>query len=294
MKIEKIGYFLSVAKHLNFTKAAQECHIAQPAISRQMSSLEEELGFALFDRSSRKVRLTPAGQSFYTSMMRFVNDYDNGVEQLRHISEERMQMVVCTGALGISPLLSRTLGDLHIPFPTLHLELVHGCGMSAERWLLERQGEMVFSWGEFRQLPKAISMKNICTQGCAVLMSQEDPLAAASHLSCTMLRERSFILPAAQDEEFARHYRRLLEELKLSASGNLIAQDSDSLFFMIRAGMGMALVPQGIFDAEPQGMAVRPLDDAGAFGSWKVLYRREDTLRPLKHLLGILEEKYVD
>ena len=57
MKIEKIGYFLSVAKHLNFTKAAQECHIAQPAISRQMSSLEEELGFALFDRSSRKVRL---------------------------------------------------------------------------------------------------------------------------------------------------------------------------------------------------------------------------------------------
>ena len=50
MKIEKIGYFLSVAKHLNFTKAAQECHIAQPAISRQMSSLEEELGFALFDR----------------------------------------------------------------------------------------------------------------------------------------------------------------------------------------------------------------------------------------------------
>ena len=111
MKIEKIGYFLSVARHLNFTKAAQECHIAQPAISRQMSSLEEELGFALFDRSSRKVRLTPAGQSFYTSMMRFVNDYDNGVEQLRHISEERMQMVVCTGALGISPLLSRTLGD---------------------------------------------------------------------------------------------------------------------------------------------------------------------------------------
>ena len=94
-------------------------------------------------------------------MMRFVNDYDNGVEQLRHISEERMQMVVCTGALGISPLLSRTLGDLHIPFPTLHLELVHGCGMSAERWLLERQGEMVFSWGEFQQLPKEISMKNI-------------------------------------------------------------------------------------------------------------------------------------
>ena len=294
MKIEKIGYFLSVAKHLNFTKAAQECHIAQPAISRQMSSLEEELGFMLFDRSSRRVRLTPAGQSFYNSMTRFINDYDNSIEQLRHISDEHLQMVVCTGALGISSLLSRALGDLHIPFPTLHLEFVHGCGMSAVRWLEERQGELVFSWGEFQQLPKEIGVKNICTHGCAVLMSQESPLAKSNHLSCAMLREHSFILSDTQDEEFTRHYRSLLEELKLPVSSTLTAKDSDSLFFMIRAGMGMALVPQGIFDAEPQGMAVKPLEDAGEFGSWKVLYRQEDTHRPLKHLLGILEEKYVD
>lgn len=294
MKIEKIGYFLSVAKHLNFTKAAQECHIAQPAISRQMSSLEEELGIALFDRSSRRVRLTPAGQSFYNSMSRFINDYDNSVEQLRHISDEQLQMVVCTGTMGDSSLLSGALSDLRVPFPSLHLEFAHGCGIPAVRWLMERQGEVAFSWGEFRQLPKEIAVKNICTRGCAVLMSPEDPLAKSNHLSCAMLREHSFIRPAGQDEEFAQHYRRLLEELHLSASSTLTAQDSDSLFFMIRAGMGMALVPQGILEAQRCGMAVKPLEDGGEFGCWKALYRKEDTLRPLKHLLGILEEKYVD
>ena len=62
MKIEKLYYFLSVARHLNFTRAAQECHIAQPAISEQISSLEKELGVQLFERGARSIRLTAAGR----------------------------------------------------------------------------------------------------------------------------------------------------------------------------------------------------------------------------------------
>ncbi len=115
----------------------------------------------------------------------------------------------------------------HFPRCTWSLYTGAECRQSAGFWSVRGDGVQL---GEFRQLPKEIGIKNICTRGCAVLMSQDDPLAASNHLSCTMLRERSFILPTAQDEEFARHYRRLLEELKLSASGNLIAQDSDSLF----------------------------------------------------------------
>ena len=68
MKIEKIYYFLSVAKHCNFTKAAKECHIAQPAISKQMLSLEKELGFSLFERQNHRVKLSPAGEEFYKSI----------------------------------------------------------------------------------------------------------------------------------------------------------------------------------------------------------------------------------
>lgn len=48
MYINKLVYFISVAENLNFTKAAQECHLAQPAISQQINSLEHEIGFQLF------------------------------------------------------------------------------------------------------------------------------------------------------------------------------------------------------------------------------------------------------
>ena len=60
----RIEYFLSVAKHLNFTKAARECFVAQAAISQQIKQFEEELGFKLFERGGGSVKLTPAGAIF--------------------------------------------------------------------------------------------------------------------------------------------------------------------------------------------------------------------------------------
>ncbi len=87
MKIEKLYYFLSVAKHKNFTKAAQECHIAQPAVSKQMLSLEKELGFELFQRKNRRVELTEAGQEFYQSISCLVNEYESSIQRVRQMTE---------------------------------------------------------------------------------------------------------------------------------------------------------------------------------------------------------------
>ena len=75
MKIEKLNYFLTAAEYLNFSKAAEACHIAQPAISKQIHSLEQELGVPLFIRFGHCVKLTPAGHHFYRSLSAFMEDY---------------------------------------------------------------------------------------------------------------------------------------------------------------------------------------------------------------------------
>lgn len=64
MELRHLRYFVAVAEQLNFTKAAERLRVAQPALSRQIRDLEEELGIALLERSSRFVRLTPAGTAF--------------------------------------------------------------------------------------------------------------------------------------------------------------------------------------------------------------------------------------
>ena len=87
MKIEKLYYFLSVAKHQNFTRASKECHIAQPAISKQMLSLEKELGFPLFERKNRRVELTDAGKEFYDSISCLVAEYNASIQRVREMTE---------------------------------------------------------------------------------------------------------------------------------------------------------------------------------------------------------------
>ena len=64
MELRYLKYFVTVAERQNFTRAAEELHVAQPAISQQIKSLEEELGVSLLHRTKRSVKLTAAGNAF--------------------------------------------------------------------------------------------------------------------------------------------------------------------------------------------------------------------------------------
>ncbi|WP_242610558.1 LysR family transcriptional regulator [Burkholderia vietnamiensis] len=79
MELRHLRYFLTVARTLNFTKAADELHMAQPPLSRQIRELEEELGVALFERRGKRVFLSSAGQVFEERARRILADVNSAI-----------------------------------------------------------------------------------------------------------------------------------------------------------------------------------------------------------------------
>src|SRR4051794_7633754 len=76
MDIRQLQYFLAVARLRHFTQAAEELRVAQPALSQQIRQLEQDLGVQLFERTSRRVRLTAAGTALVERAERIVIDLD--------------------------------------------------------------------------------------------------------------------------------------------------------------------------------------------------------------------------
>ena len=86
MTSQQIQYFLSAAKHLNFTKAAEEFFTSQPTVSRQVAMLEEELGFPLFHRHGKNLRLTPGGLIMLTEFTQQQTAVQNAIQRVAQIN----------------------------------------------------------------------------------------------------------------------------------------------------------------------------------------------------------------
>ncbi|HEX3890227.1 MAG TPA: LysR family transcriptional regulator, partial [Verrucomicrobiae bacterium] len=83
MELRHLRYFVAVAEEENVSRAALKLHISQPGISRQIHDLEDDLGFQLFERSAKSVRLTGAGKVFLTEARVVLQHADDAVKKAR-------------------------------------------------------------------------------------------------------------------------------------------------------------------------------------------------------------------
>lgn len=108
-----LKYFLEVAKHENFSQAAKILHISQPALSKQISSLEKELKVKLFERTTRKVQLTQEGEFLYNNLLHSFENINNTVLRIRDYDISSHQKIristVPSAASSVVPILIKRL-----------------------------------------------------------------------------------------------------------------------------------------------------------------------------------------
>lgn len=124
MELRQLRYFLAVAEHRNFTRAADAVHVSQPSLSVQIQALEEELGSPLFDRMGRQVRLTPAGELLLEHAARAMRDLERAGDAIRELNgAERGRLVVGTLSTVNTYLIPRLVTEFRRRFPKIHLQV---------------------------------------------------------------------------------------------------------------------------------------------------------------------------
>ena len=122
MELRHVRYFLAVAEHLNFSKAAQQLHIAQPPLSRQIRQLEDELGLDLFVRNRHRVQLTKAGRVFLEEARKLVVQAGHATEAARHAQQGESGIVRIGIASGLGGMVGKAVADHCRRFPGIAIE----------------------------------------------------------------------------------------------------------------------------------------------------------------------------
>ena len=145
MEMQQVRYFLAVAKTLNFTRAAEQCNVTQPALTRAIKQLEDELGGELIRREGRLSHLTDLG----TRMLPLLTQCYESALNAKAIAAKVRSGDIATLAVGVSvtldvDVLLMALAELQRAVPGLQLNIRRGNGQQMAEWLKNGDIELAF------------------------------------------------------------------------------------------------------------------------------------------------------
>lgn len=125
MELRHLRYFVAVASEKSFRRAAERLHIAQPPLSTQIKQLEEELGLLLFERTSRSVRLSPAGEN----LLPMANSILEAAERMKTAAKQSAEGAIGLLSIGylpssLGPLLAEAMRSFHAAHPNVQISLI--------------------------------------------------------------------------------------------------------------------------------------------------------------------------
>ncbi len=242
MELRHLRYFEAVARYSHVTKAAAELHIAQPALSKQISQLEQELGVALFDRVGRNVRLTEAGEALLPHARAVMAQVEAGrAEMAERIGLRRGRATIGTPPTVGTKLLPPVLAAFNRQYPGIELRL-HEAGVQTLLDLLET-GLTDVAVVTLPVEDEQLTVMPLFTEEMVVAVWREHHLAGQEQVEIRQLQHEPWVLSPQNYE---------LREATLSAclaagfAPHVVLDggETDTLLRFVAAGIGVALVPR--------------------------------------------------
>ncbi|KWW21715.1 LysR family transcriptional regulator [Peribacillus simplex] len=290
MEFRDLKSFMEVALHKSFTNAAAQSYLTQPSLSKAVKKLEEELRVELFDRSTRHLRLTDAGQIVYQQSQKAfaaLSELNVLLDDLRDITTGEVK-------IGIPPLI----GTLFFPeiarsfqerYPKVSLQLVE-LGAKLIGKLVE-DGEIDLGIVVLPASDATFHISPFIEDEFVLFLHEEHRLAQQPAVSLAELKDEKFILFS---EDFTLHDYIIQACEKDGFTPDISYQSSqwDLIIELVSSKLGITLLPRSIYRKQNnENVTIKPLKHSNLY--WKLgIITKKDAYQSyaLKELLKLLEE----
>jgi DNA-binding transcriptional LysR family regulator len=290
MELRQIKFFMAVAEDRHFGRAAERMYIAQPALSQHIRRLERELEVQLFDRSTRHVRLTPAGEAFLEVARRMAGQVEEATRAARRAEAGE------AGSLGLgvhlpvaAPVLSVLLRHWSRLRPAVRPRLTSG--RTSELVDLVRRGELDVALVDGPVTDRGLTTSLVVEDPMVIVLPAGHPLAGAETVPFRSLQGEQFVA-VARHASVSLHDRfiELCSAAGFSPEVALQVDDSDLLPMAVAAGLGVGLAA-GVSVAGRiiPGVACRPLADPQATIPLVAVSAREGVTAQAREFLHLID-----
>lgn len=265
MDLRHLRYFSCLAEELHFGRAAQRLAISQPPLSQQIRALEEELGVQLFERTSRRVRLTEAGRQFLPEALATLAQAEHAAltAKLAHRGEVGRLRLGFSTSVPFIPMVMNALSRFREAYPCISVELdeLPRDGQIAR---LERGTLDVAILRSFSTPAMPEQMRSLCLQrdGVVLAMRHDHPLAQrAGPLTLHDIAGVPLVMFSAING--AGFNERLVEECEALGFKLDVAMEASSfatLLGLTAAGLGVTILSRSMTRLNIDTLAFRPLD----------------------------------
>jgi DNA-binding transcriptional LysR family regulator len=259
MDLRQLRYLVALADELNFTRAAEREHIAQPALSQQIRRLEEQLGVTLVERTTRRVSLTEAGELLVVRARRILAELVVAGEEMQAVRGVDVGRVTIGAIHTMGPIdLSLALARFHELHPKVALTVREQASEECAELLRVDELDLAFLSVTERVESHELALHQLLSEELVVLLASDHALAARDEVRMSDLTHEEFI-------SFRQGAR--LRELLFSAGRDaqfeprvtLESNEAQRIRALVSRGLGVAILPRSEAMSPGAAVVVKPL-----------------------------------
>ncbi|MGI8384251.1 LysR family transcriptional regulator [Robertmurraya sp. P23] len=247
MDIRQLRYFITVAEHLNFTKAANQLYVAQSAISQQIADLEDQVGVKLFIRNKRSVKLTPAGSVFLKEAIEIVEKTCVAIEKAKQTDEGIIgSLSIGFLAVHVRGFLPEVIKRFRKLYPKVELHLNHFPSKMLKDELEHGELDFALTLPSGLHRIEEIEIETVAKEPYCIVMHKNHPLVNNKKITLSDVAQEPFIIHNRHDSPVGSYDFIVQICEQHGFTPKIVSQPRfvDTVPILVESEMGISILPK--------------------------------------------------